>query len=226
MRSTSVRIQGMVLPSATVCRARSPNAPTSSPNKPLNNKLVLIRTMQNASLPTSTSPYDHLPVKYPPLAPEKLDRFLKERWVAQLGTVSKDSLPHVKPVWFIWEGGKVWIITWLRCKTVYNLQNNKNVAISIDSSQVPVSSFPEMGCLILGEGELLPEIKTKIEPQSWHFKIFAKYLGEEDCYKPPQSLHLSNPNMAIGVAPTKILSWDYTHPPDEGHLEDTASNLP
>lgn len=168
-----------------------------------------------ARLPTSTSPYDHLPVKYPPLAPQDLDEFLRERLVAQLATVSKDGSPHVKPIWFKWDGEKVWMITWLKCKTVYNIQNHRRVAVSIDSSRAPVDTFPDMGCLIHGDAELVPEIKNKIDPKSWHFKVFAKYLGEDNCYKPPQSNHLANPNMAIGVKPTRILSWDYTKAPRE-----------
>jgi general stress protein 26 len=168
-----------------------------------------------ARLLTSTSPYDYLPVKYPPLTPQGLDAFLKERLVAQLATVSKDGSPHVKPVWFRWDGEKVWMITWLKCKTVYNIQHHSRVAVSIDSSRAPVTSFPDMGCLIHGEAELVPEVKNKVDPKSWHFKIFAKYLGEENCYRPPQSIHLANPNMAIGVKPTKILSWDYTKAPKE-----------
>ncbi len=176
-------------------------------------------------LPSSTSPYDHLPVKYPPLSPDALDKFLQGQWVAQLATVSKDGSPHVKPVWFEWDGEKLWVITWLKCKTVSNITSNNRVAVSIDPSRVPVNTFPEMGCLIQGEAELLPEMKNRIEPASWHFKIFAKYLGEANCYNPPQSLHLANPNMAIGVRPTKILSWDYTKPPEEGRIKDD-SNLP
>jgi general stress protein 26 len=160
-------------------------------------------------LPVSSSPYDHLPVKYPPLSPKDLDGFLRGRYIAQVATASTDGTPHVKPVWFTCEGGKVWVITWLKCKTVNNIQQNPRVAVSIDPSQVPVEKFPDMGCLIHGEAELVPEMKTKIDPASWHFKIFAKYVGEENCYKPPMSHHLSNPNMAIGISPTKILSWDY-----------------
>ncbi len=122
-----------------------------------------------ARLPTSTSPYDYLPVKYPPLAPQDLDTFLKERFVAQLATVSKDGSPHVKPIWFNWDGEKVWMITWLECKTVSNIQHNNRVAVSVDSSRAPVTSFPDMGCLIHGEAELVPEIKNKVDPRSWHF---------------------------------------------------------
>ena len=162
-------------------------------------------------------------MKYPPLTPEALDSLLQGQWVAQLATASKEGIPHVKPVWFTWDGEAVWIITWLKCKTVSNIQQNNNVAISIDSSKVPVTDFPSMGCLIHGEAELVPEMKNIIEPNSWHFKIFAKYLGEENCYKPPSSLHLANPNMAIGVRPTKILSWDYRKAPEERMLDTLGS---
>ena len=169
----------------------------------------------NRPLPKSTSPYEYLPVKYPPLSPEDLDAFLGGKYVSNLATVSKDGSPHVKPVWFKWEKGRIWVMTWLKCKTVTNIQRNNRVAISIDPSVVPVNSFPSAGCLIHGEATLVPEIKNKIEPDSWHFRIFAKYLGEENCYKPPTSIHLANPDMAICVKPTKILSWDFTKIPTE-----------
>ncbi len=161
-------------------------------------------------LPKSTSPYDYLPVKYPPLSPEALDNFLQGKYVCNVATVSKDGTPHVKPTWFTWQDGRIWIMTWLKCKTVYNIQHSNKVAVSIDPSEVPVKAFPSAGCLIHGEATLVPEIKDKIVPESWHFRIFAKYLGEENCYKPPTSIHLSNPDMAISIRPTKILSWDFT----------------
>ena len=80
----------------------------------------------------------------------------------------------------------------------------------IDVGGEPVTEFSYVGCLTNGVARLVPE-RDKIDPDTWHFKIFAKYFGEKACYEPLISRHLSSPDMAICVTPEKVLSWDLTH---------------
>jgi general stress protein 26 len=164
-------------------------------------------------MPESKAAYDNLPVRYPGLTSEDLEIFLKGKWIAYLATVDKNGTPHVKPIWYIWENNQISMITWLKCKSTSNLENNKKVAITIQQGGEPVTGFPTMGCLIHGTAELIPEIKNEIKEDSWHFKIFSRYLGKEACYQSPLKEHLSESCLAMCVKPNKIISWDYTKPP-------------
>jgi general stress protein 26 len=161
------------------------------------------------------SAYETLPLKYPPLSDEDLEKFLDGKWIAYLATTGKDGAPHVKPIWYAWDGEAMWMATWLDCKTTRNIEHESRVAVTLQEGGEPVVGFPDQGLILFGEAELIPEIKTENDPNTWHFKVFARYLGEEACMVPPLSEHLGNPAMSIKIVPNRIVSWDYRKGPIE-----------
>ena len=60
---------------------------------------------------------------------EQIERVLESRLSVHIATAVNDR-PHVAPVWFIYENGRVWFIT--GGKKVENIRKNPRVALSIE----------------------------------------------------------------------------------------------
>ena len=160
--------------------------------------------------------YETLPLKYPPLSDDHLETFLAGKWIAHIATTGRDGAPHVKPMWYAWDGEAIWMVTWVNCKTTRNLEHDPRVAVTIqEGGGEPVTGFPAQGLIMFGDAELILDPKTENGPDSWHFKVFSRYLGEEACMNPPLSDHLGNPARNLKIVPRRIVSWDYRNGPIE-----------
>ena len=53
------------------------------------------------------------------------DKFLRDQKIMRLGTVSKDGVPHVVPVWYSYDGKKFQIGTNTRTAKIRNIRSNK-----------------------------------------------------------------------------------------------------
>jgi len=60
------------------------------------------------------------------------ERFLKDNEVGRLATISKDGLPHVVPVCYIYRSGGLWIATDYETGKYRNLLSNNKVALVVD----------------------------------------------------------------------------------------------
>jgi nitroimidazol reductase NimA-like FMN-containing flavoprotein (pyridoxamine 5'-phosphate oxidase superfamily) len=61
------------------------------------------------------------------------ERLLIDNEVGRLATISKDGLPHVVPVCYIYRSGGLWVATDYETKKYRNLLSNDKVALVIDS---------------------------------------------------------------------------------------------
>ena len=61
------------------------------------------------------------------------ERFLKDNEVGRLATISKDGLPHVVPVCYMYRSGDLWVATDYETGKYRNLRSNKKVALVVDT---------------------------------------------------------------------------------------------
>jgi nitroimidazol reductase NimA-like FMN-containing flavoprotein (pyridoxamine 5'-phosphate oxidase superfamily) len=74
----------------------------------------------------------------PVLSPDDIDAFLREPGhLARIATVDADGVPLVVPVWFIAEGGRVFITPRERSQWWGHLQANPYACIAIDEEARP-----------------------------------------------------------------------------------------
>jgi nitroimidazol reductase NimA-like FMN-containing flavoprotein (pyridoxamine 5'-phosphate oxidase superfamily) len=64
---------------------------------------------------------------------EEEKRFLTDNEVGRLATVSKEGLPHVVPVCYIYRSGALWVATDYGTGKYRNILSNNKVALVIDS---------------------------------------------------------------------------------------------
>ena len=65
------------------------------------------------------------------LGQQEIEAYLGEPHVANLTTVRPGGGPHVAPVWFLWEAGRVYVIAGNTAVKVRNIRANPAVALSV-----------------------------------------------------------------------------------------------
>ena len=69
----------------------------------------------------------------------EIDRFLAQPRIAHLVTLRPAGTPHVAPVWFLWDRGRAFVMADANAVKVRNIKRNPAVALSIATSERPLS---------------------------------------------------------------------------------------
>jgi len=128
------------------------------------------------------------------------DKFLRKQKILRISTVDKNKVPHIVPVWYMYNSKKIYIGTNTNTKKAKNIKQNKNVAFCVD---VGVNSPDIYG--ILGQGKanlILDNSKVKRIAK----KILLRYFKSMN--ESAQEL-LDDTDCIIEIIPEKITTWDY-----------------
>ena len=68
---------------------------------------------------------------------DEVDAFLREPRIADLATVKPDGAPHVAPVWFHYDGEKLFVIARPSAVKLRNIANEPRVSLSIATPNEP-----------------------------------------------------------------------------------------
>lgn len=107
---------------------------------------------------------------------------LGNSYLAYLCTVNEENLPHVTPVFFIYQEklNLIYFMSMLKTKKITHILSNNRVCLTIDIRD-PTNPFNNIGVMIEGKAHLDAEIKLKDFPSNRVFlkepalKIFAMF---------------------------------------------------
>ena len=71
------------------------------------------------------------------LEPVESERLTNAK-IIWLSTVSKDLIPHLVPIWFVLNESKLFICTESKSVKIRNMQNNSNIAFSLEDGITPL----------------------------------------------------------------------------------------
>jgi Pyridoxamine 5'-phosphate oxidase len=141
----------------------------------------------------------------------ELDLFLGGQRTCRFATVGPGG-PHVSPVWFVWDGGALWVYSLTRSQRWADLQRDPRVAVVIDEGHhyhelhgveiegeaVVVGPVPRTGDADDAD-EQTQGVAELADPE----RLMArKYFGSA------QMTH-DGRHAWLRVTPTKITSWDF-----------------
>lgn len=66
------------------------------------------------------------------MTPAERDAFLAAERTCRLATVGAAGLPHVSPLWFVWDGRALWISSLTRSRRFADLRANPAAAVVVD----------------------------------------------------------------------------------------------
>ncbi len=131
----------------------------------------------------------------------KRDEFLKSQKVLRLGTIGKNKIPHIAPVWYLYSRKKIYIGTNTRTNKAKNAKSNKRVAFCVD---VGINAPNIYGVMGQGNANLILEnnkVKTIAK------KILLRYYKTLE-NKSAKEL-LEDTDCIIEIIPEKFSVWSF-----------------
>ncbi len=130
----------------------------------------------------------------------KRNEFLRSQKILRLASVDEKGIPHIVPVWYLYENGNFYVGTNTVTKKAKNVSKNTKVSFCLD---LGVHS-PIYGVMGSGKAKLILE---KNQVSRIAKKILLRYFKNLN-NKSAQEL-LSNTNCIIEIIPKKITNWKF-----------------
>lgn len=139
--------------------------------------------------------------------------FMEREWLASFVTVDAENKPHIVPVWFTYDDGKVHVQTDRKSVKVRNIKRNDHVAVAVYHGEEAV--------VIRGRGRLVDDDKEFVRLTQHHidkynrlFNIAHKtegieYIKLDEQGRDSMGIPLFDLRIrcVIEVTPDKVLFW-------------------
>lgn len=136
------------------------------------------------------------------LAREWVQKLLAEPLLARLGTANPGTAqPHVTPVWFAWDGERLYISAFISTRKAREVSENPRISVLIDTNE------PTRAVLLEGVAEMVAGTGEVARISEW---IYARYVGEGGVQKDPYAGWARDPeNRIIQLRPEKVFAWKW-----------------
>ncbi len=132
----------------------------------------------------------------------QIDAFLAPPRHAIIATNRIDGPPQLSPVWYIYEGGKLYISAGVNAVKVQNLRRDPRVTICVDAGHPDARYVILQGAItILEPGDPLQD------PTRWRI-IRHYYETEAEARRYYESIR-NSPSVLLVLTPDKIISQDF-----------------
>ena len=128
-----------------------------------------------------------------------VDRFLARALTARLAT----TRPGVRPVWFLWEDGRFWILVGPWNRIVLDVIADPNVALVVDTCDLTTGECLQV--VVRGRGELVPFDHDR------GARMMERYVGpDHSAWDPRFRRYLTDEPEArwLLVIPTSLVARD------------------
>jgi len=145
------------------------------------------------------------------MTPDEVQQFLAANTTLQVATIGADGWPHLAPMWYVVEHGKVVFRSFTKSQKIVNLSRNPNLTVLIETGD----DYSQLqGVMIRGTARLIDDPEYVL---SVYGGLAAKYPMVDDT---PMELEgealaaafgrFAAKNTAVVVEPVKVVTWDHT----------------
>ncbi|HET6859773.1 MAG TPA: pyridoxamine 5'-phosphate oxidase family protein [Streptomyces sp.] len=131
------------------------------------------------------------------------DAYLAEQRTCRVATVSAEGRPHIGALWFVWDGGSLWLYSITRSRRWAQLTRDPRLAVVVDDG---VEYGDLRGVELSGEAAFVGEAPRTGEPcpelDVPEALFTRKYFGME--VMPHDGRHAW-----LRLTPDAIASWDF-----------------
>lgn len=128
----------------------------------------------------------------------RIDGLLRSRSTVWLSTVARDGTPHLVPIWFSWDGERLFVASKPHARKVRNLRENPRLMLALGE---PDDDF-DVG-LVEAEAEL-PDVTTAELLPSDHLAKYRRQMREL-AIDPAE--YVETYSQPVLVRPTRYLPW-------------------
>lgn len=126
------------------------------------------------------------------LAP-RVEKFLGRKLFGKLATTMKDGSPHVTPIWYMLDRGKLIVNTTTGRVKYYNIRRDDRVCFLVDDGYPYVAIFGR--ARIAGERDAKKDIES----------LAIRYTGVKQGRKSAREMYWKQPRVSIEIVPHRIV---------------------
>jgi PPOX class probable F420-dependent enzyme len=138
------------------------------------------------------------------MSPAEVDAFLAAEHTCRVATTGADGRPHVAPLWFVWDGGALWLSSTVHSQRWTDLTRDPRIAVVVDAGE----RYDELrGVELAGTatpvGPVPREDTGPVPELARPELLFARKYAGTDTFTP------DGRHAWLRVDPDKIMSWDF-----------------
>jgi len=138
------------------------------------------------------------------MTPDERDAFLRAQPICRVATVGSTGRPHASALWFVWDGGALWLNSLVRSRRWAHLVRDPRLSAIVDDGGTDFRAL--RGIELSGPVDFVGEIPRRGEPVPALIspeRLFAdKYMGGGDFV-------VDGRHGWLRLTPIKIASWDF-----------------
>jgi PPOX class probable F420-dependent enzyme len=123
----------------------------------------------------------------------KAEEFLKGKHFGKFATLRKDGSPHVTPIWYMYEGGKLIVNTTTERVKFKNVKRDPRVALLVDDG------YPYV--MVEGRARIAEERDPKKDIET----LAIRYTGEERGRKAARDRYWKQERVSIEIVPERVV---------------------
>ena len=124
----------------------------------------------------------------------KVEKFLGGKYFGKLGTAMKDGSPHVTPIWYMLEDGKILVNTTTTRVKYFNIRRDNRVCFLVDDG------YPYV--IIFGRARMATERDAKKDIET----LAIRYTGEKAGRKAARDRYWKQERATIEIIPDRVVS--------------------
>jgi PPOX class probable F420-dependent enzyme len=139
----------------------------------------------------------------PTMSQAAIDEFLSAPRHAIVATHPRSGPPQISPVWYIYEGGQLYVSTEPTTAKFRNLRRDPRISVCVDGGRNDVRTV-----MIYGSAELIEGKDPRIEEMRW--RIIRHYYDSEAAARAYLESTGEIETSLIIVTPHKVISQDFS----------------
>lgn len=144
------------------------------------------------------------------MSDEALHEFLSAGRVAQVASTGHDGWPHLVPMWYVVEGGRIVFRSFTKSQKIVNLRRDPRLTVLVEAGD----AYAELrGAMIKGRADLDDDPGRVL---ALYGAMAAKYamVGDRPVELEPEALEaafgrFATKNTAVTVVPQRVITWDH-----------------
>jgi len=124
----------------------------------------------------------------------KVEKLLKGKYFGKLATTMKDGSPHVTPIWYMLEDGKVLVNTTTSRVKYFNIKRDNRVCFLVDDGYPYVIMF--------GKARMANERDAKKDIET----LAIRYTGSQAGRKAARERYWTQERATIEITPDRVVS--------------------
>lgn len=144
------------------------------------------------------------------MTPDEVDAFIASQRTLVVATIGHDGFPHLAPMWFVVEDGRIVFRSFTKSQKIVNLRRDPRLTVLVEDGE----DYAELrGVMVKGTARL---VEDRGEVLRLYGKVSVRYtmpdLDADDL--DPAALEalfgrFADKNTVVVVEPSQVISWDH-----------------